>query len=350
MRVLIIKTSSMGDILHTVPALHDAREAHPEVHFDWLIEQAYVPLVDKHPFVHKCIPIQLRSHKGNFLSYLRSPAYKTLRRKLKLTSYDFVIDAQSLLKSAWFTRLAQGERCGYTWATCREPFASLAYQKICDISLQEHAITRTRQLFAQSLNYTYLDHPPTYHLKTTQKECTSPLNIIFFPGTTWRSKMWPIQHWVNLGQQLASHGYHIHIAWGSAEEKQCAETIASNITHAVATPDLSMIGMKDYLNNIQAYVAVDTGFAHLAAAMDIPGVCLMGPTSPMHSGPQGAHQVPLTLTRACSPCRKRHCQFVDKNDDSLCLSTIQASDVCVKLRSILNTYKEQHDNSTLLCT
>lgn len=154
MKICLIKTSSMGDILHSLPALTDAQRALPNLQVDWVVEESFAEIPHWHSAVRQVIPIALRRWRKTPFTALTRKQWKTYRTLLQSEQYDAVIDAQGLLKSALFaTRLARGTRHGYDRHSIREPIAACFYDKKYAISYQQHAVERIRQLFAQSLNY-----------------------------------------------------------------------------------------------------------------------------------------------------------------------------------------------------
>ena len=154
MRVLIVKTSSMGDVLHTLPALTDAQQAIPGIQFDWVVEEGFAQIPSWHSAVDRVIPVAIRRWRKAWFSAPIKAERKAFRDAVRLQQYDAIIDAQGLVKSAALvTRLARGVKHGMDWSTAREPLASLFYNRKHHIAKQQHAVERTRELFAKSLGY-----------------------------------------------------------------------------------------------------------------------------------------------------------------------------------------------------
>ncbi|MFN6883374.1 lipopolysaccharide heptosyltransferase I, partial [Proteus mirabilis] len=153
-RILIVKTSSMGDVLHTLPALTDARAAYPEICFDWVVEEGFAQIPSWHPAVDTVIPVAIRRWRKNWFSAPIRAERAQFRHAIQAHHYDAVIDAQGLLKSAFLvTRYAKGTKHGYSRQSAREPLASFFYDIRHNVSKKMHAVERIRQLFALSLNY-----------------------------------------------------------------------------------------------------------------------------------------------------------------------------------------------------
>ncbi len=154
MKVLIVKTSSMGDVIHTLPALTDAQKAIPNIQFDWVVEQPFAEIPKWHGAVNQVIPVAIRRWRKNLFSAQTWQAWKSYKQQLQATQYDAVIDAQGLLKSAVLvTRLANGTKYGYDKQSAREGLSSCFYDKTFDIPYQQHAVERIRKLFAMALGY-----------------------------------------------------------------------------------------------------------------------------------------------------------------------------------------------------
>lgn len=312
MKVLLVKTSSLGDVIHTLPALTDACQALPQARFDWVVEEAYQTIPRWHPGVDRIIPIALRRWRRTPAQTLLAGEWEDFWRRLNTTSYDRVIDAQGLIKSAVVTALARGPRCGFDRSSAREPLAALAYQQRYTIPHNEHAIVRLRTLFAHSLGYPLPQQiAPDYGIDRSQFQNASPNQpyIVFLHGSAWPSKCWPEDHWISLGQQIAMAGLQVYLPWGNPLERQRAQHIAAAIPSSRVLPSLDLNAMAVVLANALGVVSVDTGLGHLAAALSVPTVTLYGATSPALTGVQGKDQIILTANFSCAPCLRRHCNY-----------------------------------------
>ncbi|WP_040976071.1 lipopolysaccharide heptosyltransferase RfaC [Necropsobacter massiliensis] len=293
MKVLIIKTSSMGDILHTLPALTDARNALPEICFDWVAEENFAEIPRWHDAVDQVIPIALRRWRKQPFSCATRNQWKNYRTLLRQNRYDAVIDAQGLLKSAFFaTRLARGETYGYDRRCAREPLASLCYEHQFYIDYQQHAVERIRRLFAYSLHYELPHSRGDYGIAHRFKPVGSntPPYIMFIHATTRTDKHWQTEEWKKTAQKLTALGLQIRLPWGNAQEKQRAEQIADGIENARVLPKLSLTALATEIAAARAVISVDTGLAHLSAALDKPNITLYGPTDPKLIGTYGKNQ------------------------------------------------------------
>ncbi|MGP1947608.1 MAG: lipopolysaccharide heptosyltransferase RfaC [Arsenophonus sp. NC-PG7-MAG3] len=301
MKVLIIKISSMGDILHTLPALTDAVIHYPDIQFDWVIEDNFAEIPNWHYAVKEVISVDFRQWRKNWLVKSVRQKRAVFRAQLQQYKYDAVIDAQGLLKSAFLiTRLARGVSHGYDWKSAREPLASLFCNSCYRINKQLHAVERIRQLFADSLHY----HKPTitgdygiapyFSLSALEKE-NDPY-IIFFHATTRNEKHWPESHWRQLITDIQVKGLKVKLPWETNLEYQRAMNLANDFKNVEVLPKLSLDKIAQQIIAAKAVVSVDTGLSHLTAALSKPNITLYGPTNPVLIGSYGKSQQAIIST------------------------------------------------------
>ena len=300
LKVLIVKTTSMGDIIHTLPALTDAVKAIPGIKFDWVVEEGFAEIPRWHPAVDKVIPVAVRRWRNSLINTVRSGEWRRFRKDLKTREYDAVIDAQGLLKSALITRMARGPKFGLDKDSAREPASARFYNHPQTVPWGQHAVERVRQLFAKSLGYETPEGPGQFLLD--QSRFADDLiekkpYVAFIHGTTWPTKHWPESYWCKLAQKVQAAGYHVVIPWGSEKEKERAQCMSKCSDGIEVLPRLSLAGIAGVLANARAVVAVDTGLGHLTAALETPAVSLYGPTSPERVGAYGQSQVHLTVSQ-----------------------------------------------------
>lgn len=295
MHVLIVKTSSMGDVLHTLPALTDAMHAIPDIKFDWVVEEGFAQIPSWHPAVDRVIPVAIRRWRKNWFGANTRQERCDFKREVQRRTYDAIIDAQGLIKSAaLITRIAKGPRHGQDCQSAREPFASWFFNHRYSINKKMHAVERTRELFAQSLGYTkpesrgdyaisqrFLNHLPADHGQY----------FVFLHATTRDDKHWPEEHWRELITLVEPTGMKIKLPWGAEHEHQRAQRLAEGFNHVEVLPRLSLEQVAEVLAGAKAVVSVDTGLSHLAAALDRPNITLYGPTDPGLIGGYGENQV-----------------------------------------------------------
>ena len=317
MRVLIVKVSSLGDIIHTLPAVTDAHLAHKDLVFDWVVEENFVEVPGWHPAVDKVIPVAIRRWRKNLVkTYIRSE-FRHFKHALQTEHYDLVIDAQGLIKSGAISRLSRGLTVGLSNRTIREPLATLFYNKVYSVPWTEHAVDRVRQLFSRALKHRYDPESVDYGLDTTRIEQSGlekftegdRPSVVFLHGTTWATKHWPEYYWRHLAHIAAESGFQVLLPWGDSAEKQRAEFIARNNEHALVLDKLKLGGIAHIIYHSAGVIAVDTGLGHLAAALAKPAVSLYGPTDPGLSGTFGKQQLHLSSNLNCAPCVKKVCGY-----------------------------------------
>lgn len=300
MRVLLVKTSSMGDVLHSLPALTDAQAAIPNIQFDWVVEEGFSQIPTWHSAVNKVIPVAIRRWRKNWFSAPIRAERAEFRRQLQETHYDAVIDAQGLLKSALLvTRLAHGSKHGYDRHSIREPIASFFYDHRYSISKQQHAVERIRQLFAKSLEYTCPrtqgDYAIARHFLQSTDETEAPY-VLFLHSTTRDDKHWPESHWRELIQLMKETGLRVKLPWGAEHEHQRAMRLAEGFDFVEVLPKLTLAQVAQQIADAKAVVSVDTGLSHLTAALDKPNFTLFGPTNPGLIGGYGKGQNEIKST------------------------------------------------------
>jgi len=294
LKVLLVKTSSLGDVVHTLPALTDAQRTLPGIQFDWVVEEGFAEIPAWHPAVAQVIPVAIRRWRKHPLQTLRNGEWQRFKARLREGRYDLVIDAQGLLKSAWLTRYVKAPVAGLDRESAREPIAARFYDRCYAVPRDQHALERVRQLFAQALAYPLPQDVADYGLDREQMAAPSDQPyLLFLHGTTWPSKHWPEAYWRELTERMSDFGWAIRLPWGNAEEKARAERIVSGIANAAVLPKLNLAGVARVIAGARACVAVDTGLGHLAAALDVPSISLYGPTLPGRVGAYGRSQVHL---------------------------------------------------------
>ncbi|WP_315249802.1 lipopolysaccharide heptosyltransferase I [Pseudomonas fragi] len=347
MRVLLVKTSSLGDVIHALPALTDAARAIPGITFDWVVEEGFAEIPTWHPAVGKVIPVAIRRWRKNIWQTLKSGEWSRFKQSLRSEKYDLVIDAQGLVKSAWLTRYVKAPVAGLDKDSAREPLASRFYQRRLAVARGQHAVERLRQLFAVALGYDLPKGLGDYGLdveRLVELPRTKPF-VLFLHGTTWDTKHWPEVYWRDLAQRMGHLGVEVRLPWGNPAEKARAERIANGLNNAVVLPKLNLAGVAKVLASASACVAVDTGLGHLAAALDVPTISLFGPTNPGLTGAYGKGQIHLASDFPCAPCLQKKCTYTPtaqdqqrfdlKNEWPLCFTRLNPERVASRLSTLL---------------
>lgn len=293
MKVLIVKTSSMGDVLHTLPALTDMRNAIPNLSVDWVVEENFAEIPRWHSAVNKIIPVAIRRWRKNLYKRSTWVEWQYFLQELKSEQYDAVIDAQGLIKSAVLvTRQAQGKKFGYDKKSAREGLSSLFYDEKFDIPYQQHAVERIRKLCAKSLGYALSGTQGNYnvaqHFSKKSEKMTAYVMLIH--ATTRADKHWKEEYWADIIKELAKQNIEVRLAWGNQTEKERADRLAMVENNVVVLPKMGLTELAAQIAGAKAVVSVDTGLSHLAAALDKPNVILYGATNPKLIGAYGQNQ------------------------------------------------------------
>lgn len=272
--ILFIKTSSMGDVLHHMPAMTDARRRFPQARITWVVDELYAPLARLHPAVDEIVPIAVRRWRKRLHEL---PTWNEIREataKLRARSYDTVIDTQGLVRTALMTKLIHGTSHGYDADSIREPFAARFYEISHRVAWDLHVIARNRTLTGLALGYTP-DGDPDFGFDRScfKPEAAAPYAVLFH-ATAKSVKEWPEDRWAEVGKHLAARGLQIYLPWGNDEERARSERLAAQISEAVVPERRPILEVGRLIAGAQLIVGVDTGFLHIAAALGVPTVAV----------------------------------------------------------------------------
>ena len=299
MRLLIVKTSSMGDVVHALPAVADAHEwalaQGVSLEIDWLVEPAFAALPELHEGVQQVHRLPWRKWRKALFKPATAratwQAMRDLRRTLRARSYDLVVDCQGLLKSAWWARQAGAPVAGYDRKSIREPLASLFFHQRHPVGRELHAVERCRRLMHMALNqqaspgartdsFTAQQPslpPPDFGLQRPtlarpyHHAELKPDYFVLIPNASRPEKHWPDPDWQAVGLHLAARGWQPVVLWGSRAEEAMAQRIAQGCGGWVP-PFLTVEEAARLLAGAKMVVGLDTGFAHVAAAVGRPVV------------------------------------------------------------------------------
>lgn len=285
--ILFIKTSSLGDVIHHMPALSDARRALPDADFSWLVEEAYAPLVRLHPAVKEVVPVAWRRWRKSLLAPATLSEIRTNICSLRTHPYDEVVDTQGLARTGLIARLSRGRRHGYDSLSIREPLASLFYDVRHRVSRDLHAVDRNRILTGLSLGYT--PHgAPDFGLDRARFRQAGARYAVFLHATARPEKQWPVENWIALGEALSGQGLDFVLPWGIEEERIRSERIAARLGSACVPPRVPLDEVAKLIAGADLIVGVDTGLLHLAAAFGVPLVAIFLGSEPKLTGPVGS--------------------------------------------------------------
>ncbi|MDD3759298.1 MAG: lipopolysaccharide heptosyltransferase I [Acidithiobacillus sp.] len=347
MRVLLVRLSSLGDVLHTLPAITDLQRNGKDVELDWLIEPAFAPIARWHPGVREVLPFSLRSRQGGLGTLLGQ--LRELRRQLRTQRYDLVLDSQGLFKSALLARLAGTTVAGLSPRSAREPLATYLYGQRHAVPWGPTAIQRNRELFAQVFASPRPSGLADFGL---QKQAVSwrAENLALAAGKdalpfvlglhatsrAWQNKEWPLRHWITLAHSLADAGYDLALPAMGAREQERVATIAAAADNVRALPQMDLEGLGQVMLQARAFVGMDTGLSYLAAALGLAGVTLYGPTASEQENMPGSAQAILQSTENCAPCGSTRCRRIHQPEEPIpCQEGMQPTMVWERLAPLL---------------
>ncbi|MBS4095640.1 MAG: lipopolysaccharide heptosyltransferase I [Sulfuricella sp.] len=285
-KILLVKTSSMGDVIHNLPVVSDIRNHFPEAQIDWVAEESFAAIPALHPGVAQVLPVALRRWRKKLFDKATQEEIRAAVQRLQAERYDIVLDTQGLLKSAVIARLAQGSRAGLAWNSAREPLAALFYDYRVSVEKNRHAVERNRLLAGKVLGYA-IESPVDYGITAPNADLPwlpDGYYTVFLHATSRDDKLWPESHWVALGAHFNAKGLRCILPWGSATEQARAERLAAQIPHSIVAPRLTLDEAASLLARADVVIGVDTGLAHFAAALNVPVVALYCSTEPGLTG------------------------------------------------------------------
>lgn len=293
--ILFIKTSSLGDVIHHMPALTEAKRHHPDARFSWLVEEAFAPLVRLHSAIDEVIPVAWRRWRRSLYAPGTLAEIAASLRAIRARRYDEIIDSQGLLRSALIARLAHGRRHGYDSRSIREPLASVLYDVRYDVSYALHAVERNRTISGLVLGYKPAG-VPDFGLDRARLAREDARYAVLLHATARENKQWPAANWIALGQSIADTGITPILPWGTPAERARSETIAAALPIARVPERAPLDAVARLIAGAQFVVGVDTGLMHLAAALGVPLVAIFAGSKPDLTGPVG--NGPLTVLGA----------------------------------------------------
>ena len=297
-KILLIKTSSLGDVVHNLPVVNDIHRHMRGAQIDWVVEQGFADIPRLHPGVDNVIPVGLRAWRKQLLRPATWGAIRTFRQRLRAQHYDFVIDTQGLVKSALVTGMARGPSYGQDAQSAREPLAARFYVRVFNVPRGRHAVVRNRDMVAQALGYELPTIVADYGIRAPQEPLPFALPdpyVVCLHGTSRDDKLWPEPHWVSLITRFVRAEIGVILPWGSDAERDRTRRIASAVKGIVVPPRLRLRELASVLARARAVVGVDTGLVHLAVALDRPTVALYTATDPTLTGVYGDPSRALNL-------------------------------------------------------
>jgi len=281
MKIAIVKLSAMGDIIHAMVALQYMKKSNPSLQIDWIVESAFVPILDGNPDIDTILPVTLKKIKKDKLALFEQIKWV---KKYAKNNYDLVIDAQGLVKSAIVAKLLGKNRAGFSKASIREGVASYFYTHKVNIEYAANTIDRNAKVMSEPLGVEVTEqmilHKEPFLFYDDSEKIDALLshtkkNIVFVIGSTWESRNYPKEKFVEIANALEEH---VLVAWGSVEEREKAEWIEAHSKYARALPKINLNELKEVIGKSDLLIGNDTGPTHMAWGLNIPSITIFGPT------------------------------------------------------------------------
>ncbi len=286
-RILLVKTSSLGDVIHNLPVVSDIVRHFPDAQIDWLVEESFAALPLLHPHVRKVIPVAVRRWRRNLFHASTWHEMGAFRRSVAAQTYDRIIDTQGLLKSALLASNAHGVHCGFDNDSAREPIATYFYQQRFAVARKQHAVERNRQLAALALDFE-LSGRADFGIQSpqlTRPDCLPESSyVVLLHATSRDDKLWDESHWIALGKYFQQQNIRSILPWGNSTELARSQRISAQIPAAICPPKLNLNAISALLADAHAVIGVDTGIAHLSAALHKPTIGIYTSTDPALTG------------------------------------------------------------------
>ncbi|MBV7485445.1 lipopolysaccharide heptosyltransferase I [Bordetella sp. BOR01] len=336
-RILIVRTSSLGDLVHMLPAISDIARHVPGVVIDWVAEEAFAEIPSWHPAVHEVIKVAHRRWRKAWWSAPVKAERRALAERLRAVQYDVVLDMQALMKSAWLVRQTRGVRHGLDWRSAREPLASLFYQERHRVEFWQPAVIRQRKLAALAFGYTY-SGPPDFGLQAfarqarelaqeqaracaaVSEECARPhhhLNTdhgyaVIMPSASRDDKLWPEDDWRAVFARLREAGCTLRLLAGNTQEAERAQALVAGLGGVQVLPRMDLSAIARQLAGARIMVGLDSGLTHLSAALGRPTVGIYRASTPVRTPLIGSNFTASLGDRGAPPSREAVLASVDQ--------------------------------------
>lgn len=336
-RVMLVRLSSLGDIIHTWPALTDLHRQRPGIELHWLVESDYAELAALHPLVQQVWPVSLR----RLLRQRRRvdwQCFQQQRADWRSVVFDRVLDSQGLIKSALISRQVRAHsHHGFAAGSSRERLAGWFTGQGHQVDPALPAICRYRELLADVFGYQYRGEPDFGVADQFTDVTVQPERVLLLPGTAWLSKRWSPQYWQTLAARLLADGATVTMLWGDAAERQLASGLAAQLP-ALQVPDerLPLPALARLIAGQGLVVGLDSGLSHLAGALGRPTVTLFGASSLDYAGVPGRQAHNISAGLSCSPCQRRQCPRLPPGSKQTppCMAALTADQVWQQVSAI----------------
>ena len=289
MKILLVRLSSMGDLIHTLPAVEDLSKLRPDIELHWLCEAGFADIARLHPFVKKVHIMKWRQWRQHLWQKETWQEIGRLKTELRQEKFNFVLDSQGLIKSAVFAKMAGADIHGLDKNSARERWSAAFYQQTYAVPKGKNAVWRNRELFAQVFAYK-MPETLRFGLSVPEQGRLNGLDKPYYTAlhaTSRDSKLWPVDNWRQLLEKLhAARRCRIYLPWGNQSERERAQQIAHGLPYAVVCEKMNLLQAAYLLEHSDGVIGVDTGLLHLADALERPVVGIYTDTDPLKTGVQ----------------------------------------------------------------
>lgn len=301
-KILIVRSSSLGDLIFMLPAISDIAKHVPDAQIDWVVEDVFKEIPSWHPAVNRVIPIAHRKWRKAWWSKEARQARQAFKQDISQTQYDVVLDMQALMKSVWVVRQTKGKRHGLDWKSAREPLASLFYDVKHKVGFWQPAVTRQRLLASLAFNYTYEGAPDFGLQQFTDGVEIQPYAVIM-PSASRDDKLWPETDWHAVFDRLTAEGLQLKLLAGNEREAERARALIANYANAEVLPKMSLTEVAKVLAPAKIMVGLDSGLTHLSAALGRPTIGIYSASTPVRTPLVGAGFTASLGDRGVPPSR-----------------------------------------------
>lgn len=315
LHILIVRTSSLGDLVHMLPAISDIARHVPDAHIDWIAEESFAEIPAWHPAVDSVIRVAHRRWRKDWWSPQVRAERKALRERLRDTHYDIVLDMQALLKSAWLVRQAQGVRHGLDWKSAREPLASLFYDVRHKVEFWQPAVIRQRTLASLTFGYTP-SGAPDFGLQHFSRQARTERGgeggsasgqtdyAVIMPSASRPDKLWPEDDWQAVFRCLRDAGCRLRLLAGNDQEAERARQLIAGVPGADVVPRMDLTSIARLLAGSRLMVGLDSGLTHLSAALARPTIGIYRASTPVRTPLVGDSYTASLGDRGAPPSRE----------------------------------------------
>lgn len=310
-KILIVRTSSLGDLVHMLPAISDIARHVPQAQIDWIVEESFAEIPTWHPAVHEVIPVAHRRWRKHWWSAQTRADRARLRKSLDARQYDVVLDMQALMKSVWLVRQTHGIRHGLDRQSAREPLASFFYNVRHTVNFWQPAVKRQRELAAAAFGYVY-EGEPDFGLERITRDVEIQPYAVIMPSASRDDKLWPEADWQKVFGRLREHGLDLKLLSGSPSETERASKLVQGNPNAQVLPRMGLTDVAKVLAGARIMVGLDSGLTHLSAGLGRPTIGIYKASTPVRTPLEGPAYTASLGERGNAPSAETVLSAVDQ--------------------------------------